>query len=488
MRPLRRTPQILTALLLLATAFLPACEKKSAPPPPVATPQPVSTKSLALPRFLGLNLNSQPVDQVAALSQDPQTLDVQDLNKAFAIDDSAYLEKILDLVDSQLQSGSPMKWISVYFGGAPKNLASHCVKELGGGACLIEPYAFNCAEAFSQKNWNEDNYLKLCNRLGRLKAYKPDRLVALVSGDGSLGFREKLNTPPPPPPAPVPAKPEKKGKSKSMPVPTPAPKPAESAGGMTVFPEMADLLQYLQKEGIFVGLLSDQEGATALAMLQSLGINLPGEHIAGLENPANAGDPETRVLQALRLVRRFVEAHNRAVSKPEDQINFEDLRLALLAGEDFAPSKGAGVGDGIAYLENLSTVPGGVDLLFIHRHNLEADQKLTRKKAALENFQFFQAQERASHPLRMGVAIEQAAVGIVRMAGGKGGFLTQNPAAAPESLPSESQPSESRPSTPESKPSATPAPAAKNPESKPSGNLLQQLPPAPPPDLKRDAL
>jgi len=487
MKTLRRTSQILTALGLLASAFLGACEKKSPPPQtPVPTAAPVSTKSLALPRFLGLSLNGQAVEQVAAVSQDPQTLDVLDLNKAFGIEDSAYLEKVLELIESQLQSGSPMKWISVYFGGAPKNLASHCVKDLAGGVCLIEPYAFNCGEAVPQKNWNEENYLKLCGRLGRLKAYKADLLVALVSGDGSLGFHEK---PIAAPPASPPKAPEKKSGGKSKPVPAPTPKPIEAPqGGLTVFPEMADLLQYLQREGIFVGLLSDQEGAAALAMLQSMGINLPGEHIAGLDAASSAGDPEARVLQALRLVRRFIEARNRAVAKPQDQINIEDLRLVLIAGEDFAPSKGPGVGDGIAYLENLSTIPGGVDLLFIHRHNLEADQKITRKKAALENFQFFQAQERASHPLRLGVSIEQAAIGVVRAAGGKGGFLTQTPAAAPESFPSESQPTESRPSVPESRPSATSAPAAnKSPETKPS-NLLQQLPPAPPPDLKRDAL
>ncbi|MFO1464218.1 MAG: hypothetical protein U1F66_10620 [bacterium] len=488
MRPLRHFFKILPALALLATAFLAGCEKKSPPPsPPFPTAAPASTKSLGLPRFMGLSLNGQPIEQVAAATQDPQSLDVPDLQKTFGIQDPAYLERVLQLIESQLQSGSPMKWIGVYFGGAPKILAPRCVKDLAAGVCLIEPYAFNCGEAISQKNWNEENYLKLCRRLGRLKAYKADRLIALVSGDASLAYRETLAVSPPAPTAKPPEK--KASKAKAAPAATPAPSAAESpkAGGWQVFPEMADLLQYLQREGIMVGFLSDQEGAAALSMLQSLGINLPAERIAGRDAASAPGDPESRVLQALRLARRYVEARNRLAAKPEDQINLEDLRLVLVAGDDFAPSKGAGVGDGVAYLENLSTVPGGADLLFIHRHNLEADQRLTRKKSALENFQFFVAQERQIHPLRIGIFLEQAAIGEVRSPGGKGGFLTQNPAAAPETLPSESQPTESKPSAVESRPSATPVPGAvKSPESKPSP--LLQLPPAPPPDPRKDAL
>lgn len=481
MRPLRRTGKILTALTILATAFSAACEKKSpAPPPPAATPAPTAGKSLQLPRFLGLSLNGQPVEQVAAAFQDTQTLEIQDLQKSFGIEDPAYLEKVLGLIESQLQSGAPMKWIGIYFGGAPKNLASRCLKDSGSGICLIEPYAFNCAEAISQKNWNEENFLKLCRRLGRLKAYKADRLVALVSGEGTLGFEEMPASAPPPAEKAA----EKKSAKAKAPPATPAPTSPVPTAGRRPFPEMIDLLQYLQREGLLVGFVADQDAAAAQAALAALGLNLPADRVVGREAGAEAS-PERRALQALRLARRYVEARNRLAAKPEDQINLEDLRLVLLAGDDFAPGNGAGFGDGIAYLENLSTVPGGADLLFLHRHVLEADQRLSRKKAARENFQFFLAQARALHPLRFGISLEQAAVGEVKAAGGKGGFLTQDPGAAPESLPTETRPTETQPT--ETRPSPTPAPgAARQPETQPSP--LLQIPPAAPPDPRRDAL
>lgn len=481
MRPLRRTGKILTALTILATAFSAACEKKSpVPPPPAATPAPAATKSLQLPRFLGLSLNGQPVEQVAAAFQDTQTLEVQDLQKSFGIEDPAYLEKVLGLIESQLQSGAPMKWIGVYFGGAPKNLANRCLKDSGSGICLIEPYAFNCAEAISQKNWNEENFLKLCRRLGRLKAYKADRLVALVSDEGSLGFEEGPASAPPPMEK---AADKKSAKAKAPPA-TPAPTSPVPTAGRRPFPEMIDLLQYLQREGLLVGFVADQDAASALGALAALGLNLPADRIVGREALAES-TTERRALQALRLARRYVEARNRLAAKPEDQINLEDLRLVLLMGDDFAPGNGAGFGDGIAYLENLSTVPGGADLLFIHRHVLEADKNLSRKKGSRENFQFFLAQARALHPLRFGISLEQAAVGEVKAPGGKGGFLTQDPGAAPESLPTETRPTETQPT--ETKPGATPAPgAAKQPETQPS--TLLQIPPAAPPDPRRDAL
>lgn len=483
MRPLRRSREILTALTILATAFSAGCEKKSpAPPAPAATPAPAASKTLQLPRFLGLSLNGQPVEQIAAAFQDPQSLEVQDLQKTFGIQDTAYLDRVMTLIESQLQSGSPMKWIGIYFGGAPKNLSSHCMKESGGGVCLIEPYAFNCSEAISQKNWNEENFLKLCRRLGRLKAYKADRLVALVSGEAALGFEETST-------APSSSTTEKSGAEKKSvaispkaPLPTPE---ATSSLSVTVsrrpYPEMIDLLQYLQREGVLIGFLSDQDGAASLGMLASLGINLPADRIAGRDLSAESL-PEKRTLQALRLARRYVEARNRLAPKPEDQINLEDLRLILVAGADFAPSNGPSVGDGINYLENLSTVPGGADFLFLHRHVLEADQKLSRKKSSLENFQFFNAQARALHPLRVGLSLIQAVLAEMKSPGGKGGFLTQDPGAAPESQPSESRPSEAP--TAESKASATPIPRPA--ESKPSE--LLQIPPAPPADPKKDAL
>ncbi|MCE9625696.1 MAG: hypothetical protein K8R69_09670 [Deltaproteobacteria bacterium] len=484
MRSLRRTQKILTALSILSSAFLGACEKKAPPPPPpVATPQPQAGRSLALPRFQGMSLNGQPVETIAAAFQDPQTLETEDLRKYFGIQDAAYLDQVMVLIESQLQSGSPMKWVGVYFGGAPKALASHCVKNSSDGICLVEPYAFNCAEALPQKNWTEENYLKLCRRLGRLKAYKADRLVALISGEGSLGFHESASTPPPAPDKKTPEK--KSAKSKTPPAPTPAPS-AEKTGGLQSFPEIVDLLQYLQREGFLVGLLSDQDVGATQASLQTLGISLPSERIVG--GDAAPGNPsEKRLLQALRLARRYVESKNRQTSKAEDQIGLEDLRTVLILGDDFAPSGGGGMGDGINFLENLSTVPGGADLIFIHLHNLEADQKLTRRKSALENYQFFLAQERLLHPLRLGAFLEQAAVGEMRAPGGKGGFLNQTPSAPAESFPTESRPSESQPSLAESRPSATPGPMApKTPESKPSG--LLSIPPAPPPDPRKDAL
>ncbi|HKX13115.1 MAG TPA: hypothetical protein VJP40_08185 [bacterium] len=453
--PGRSLRRILPSLLALATAFLGACGKEE-PPPPAATPAPaVSTMSLQTPRLQGLSLNGRSVEEVAGAFQDPQALETQDLAKAFSITDTAYLDGVMKLAEAQLTSGNPLKYISIYFGGALKSQAAKCVRDLGEGVCMIEPYVFNCSEAVTQKNWTEENYLKLCRRLGRLKAYRTERLFAVFEGQDTLAYRESPAPPPTPTPSPTKAK---------KPAPPPEPTALTASQPMTwqPHPEAVDLVRYLQREGIAV--LALMEPVTS-ASLQSWGFAIP---------PSRIGESD-KAGGAWRLLETELIDRNRRSPDAAAKLNLEDMRLVLWVSTGFDSNRPSD----LIFLENASTVPGGGDLLLIHPYVRGSDKNLTHDPQAGEQFKAFVARQTELRPTRLGTWLEQPSV-EKNIGGLPGGFQKEVPSAGenlPETAPSESLPSATPAATPtaETKPAATPA-----------ANLLQ-IPPAPP-DPKKDAL
>lgn len=185
---------IFFSLILLSTLNS-GCKKNPPPPAPqVPTPAPQSAKiSLPISQLAGLTLNGVPVEEVGARSADPQSLEAQDLNEFFDLKNIDYSEATLRTIQQQLQSGVPFKYLSVFLGTLPVKYAERCQEKLEGDLCLIEPTSFNCTEAFPQGNWTEDNYLKLCQRLGRLKAYNPLSLAAFFDGDNTLWYQDVSN-------------------------------------------------------------------------------------------------------------------------------------------------------------------------------------------------------------------------------------------------------------------------------------------------------
>jgi len=456
--PGRSLRRILPSLFALATAFIAACGKEEPPAPPTPAPV-VSSMTLQTPRLQGISLNGRSVEEVAGQFQDPQSLETQDLAKAFAIADMAYLDGVMKLIEAQLQSGSPLKYLSIYFGGALKSQAAKCQSDLGEGVCMIEPYVFNCSEAVTQKNWTEENYLKLCRRLGRLKAYRPERLFAVFEGQDTLAYRESAA--PLPTPTPTPSK----GK-KAAPVPPAS--PAMTPMTWQPHPEAVELVRYLQREGIAVFAL--MEPITS-ASLQSWGFALPPSRIGESDKPG----------AIWRLLETELMERNRRSPDVAAKLNLEDLRLVLWASAGFDSTQASDFN----FLENISTVPGGGDLLLIHLYSRGSDKNLTHDPQTSERFKAFIARQAELRPTRLGQWLEQPVV-EKNIAGSPGGFLKEVPSAGanvPETVPSESLPStETKPATtplPESRPAATPA-----------ANLLQQIPPAPlpPPDPKKDAL
>ncbi len=454
--PVRSLRHILPSLLALAIAFLGGCGKEETPPP-AATPAPVtSTMSLQTPRLQGLSFNGRSVEDVATAFQDPQSLETQDLAKAFSITDIAYLDGVMKLAEAQLQSGNPLKYISIYFGGALKSQAAKCVRDLGEGICMIEPYVFNCSEAVTQKNWTEENYLKLCRRLGRLKAYRPERLFAVFEGQDTLAYRESPAPPPTPTPTPT--------KGKKAAPPPPSALTASQPMTWQPHPEAIDLVRYLQREGLAVFAL--MEPVTS-ASLQSWGFAIPPSRI-GESDKAGA---------AWKLLETELIDRNRRNPDAAAKLNLEDLRLVLWVSTGFDSNRPSD----LVFLENASTVPGGGDLLLIHPYLRGSDKNLTHDPQVGEQFKAFIARQAELRPTRLGQWLEQPAV-EKNVGGSPGGFLKEAPTAGanlPETAPSESLPSATPP------PAATPT-AETKPAATPAANLLQ-IPPAPP-DPKKDAL
>lgn len=330
-------------VVLLASSL--GCRKKTAPAPEAQTPPKVEVPEIVLPvaQLEGLKINDQEVEQIAALSEEPQSLTGSDLAQAFKIEDKAYQEQSLKLIQSQLQSGSPLKDVLVYLGRLPKKYAAQCAsleaEPLEKETCLIEPLAFYCREALATQNWTPANYQALCQSLGRFKAYNPNYLVALFDGDNTLWYQDVSN-------AGVKRGVDSKriqwapGKAELLPV---YPKVEERESylktktpydyyqelykavgplwnynyaalafrglslketfanfqelqkesyGPIAFPEMQALITYLNKEGIITGVVSASPLFGVIPMVESMNTGIPLSRIEGLDvfiqNPAQA--------------------------------------------------------------------------------------------------------------------------------------------------------------------------------------------------------
>lgn len=565
----------LTVLSLLTLILFPACSKKKAPPPTPPPPPPAPKTSLPVGQLMGLRINGQDVAEIAAMAPDPQALEGADLAKAFDIKNEEYLETALKNIQSQLQTGAPLKNISVFMGAMPEKYAAQCLEDAEGNLCLIEPVVFNCVENLEQKNWSDENYAKLCESLGRLKAYKPELLVAVFDGDNTMWYQDVSN-------AGV-----KKGVDSKRIVWDAAkaellsiyPLPAERAGyvkqktpydyykelyskvgplwnynyaalafkGLPLkdsftnfqelvaepyrpmpFPEMIDLLKYLNGQGIVAGVVSASPSFEVYPMVESLNSGIGLDRMEGLDvfikNPAEPDSLPIRLsrlinqgqmdkdsgevrpfatyqevidtygdwiivdvdqvinarggkgVQSRSIARRHVAERNRKAQTPADRISIDDMRLAIIGGDNFAlptdiqnPSgdrkKAAleggndqGLAEGLAFLDKAGNVPGGTDILFIRRYEIDPEQKVLPKKGKLENFEAFVEQQKLIRPNSVGEIIVQGAVTDVKAEVGTGGFLKTLPAAAAESAPSaESQPAAAAPESQESAPATQPS-------------------------------
>ncbi len=422
-------------ICLLTLLLTSACSEKKAPPPAPIPQAPVAKTSLQVSQLMGLTINGQDVAEVAAFSPDPQLLEADDLAKALGIKNDTYLESALKTIQSQLQTGTPLKNVSVFLGSLPEKYAAECIEDLEGDLCLIEPVVFNCAENLEQKNWSDENYTKLCRSLGRLKAYKPEYLVAVFDGDNTMWYQDVSN-------AGV-----KKGvdskrvvwdvaKAELLSVyPSPTERAAytkqktpydyyqelyKKAGplwnynfaalafkglplketfanfqefktepyGPIPFPEMSDLLKYLNDQGMVAGVVSASPVFGVYPMVESLNSGISLDRMEGLDvfikDPKavdslpirlsrliNQGRLDTATgqvskfnnyqevletygdwiivdvdqvinarggkgVQSRSIARRHVADRNRKAQTPGDRIDIDDMRLILIGGDNFA--------------------------------------------------------------------------------------------------------------------------------------------------------
>lgn len=420
---------------LILLVFTAACEKKVAPPPEPAAPPPPPKTTLPVGQLMGLTINGQDVAKIAAESSDTQGLEGEDLKQSFGIQNEKYLETALKNIQSQLQTGSPLKNVSVFLGLVPKDYAAVCLEDEAGEMCLIEPVVFNCPENFEQKNWSEENYRKLCLSLGRLKALKQEKLVALFDGDHTLWYQdlgdaelkkavdskrviwdvakaELLSIYPEPTERVAYVKTktpyeyyeelyEKVGPLwnynfgalafKGLPLKETLAvfkEIQEESYRPIPFPEMVELLKYLQGQGILVGVVSASPSFAVYPMVESLNAGINLDQVAGLDvflkNPqdpaaqpirlsrlVNQGllEPNSNVIrpfksyqevvdaygdwlivdvdqvinaqggksvQARSIARRHVAKRNRKAQVPSDKISIDDMRIILIGGDNFA--------------------------------------------------------------------------------------------------------------------------------------------------------
>jgi len=359
---------LLTVALISA---LGSCTKKKPTPPPQPTPKPRIQKiSLPVSQLMGLNINGKKIQEIAAKSPDPQVLDAQDLGQFFEIQNPKYLEHALKIIENQLQSGAPLKNISVFLGGLSKKYAAQCLEDLDEERCLIEPVAFNCSEALPQKNWSEENYSKLCPRIGRLKAFKPNYLVALFDGDNTLWYQDLGD-------AGVKQGVDSKriqwddGKAELMQV---FPIPAERAGyktqkspldyynelyeavgplwnyafgalafrglslkavhenfqeisgkpfAPTSFEEMSDLIKYLNDQGIVTGVVSASPVFAVIPMVESLQTGIPLDRIEGLD--VFIKNPQEPTSLPVRLSRLINQGRLDAMGQAKKYDNYQEV-------------------------------------------------------------------------------------------------------------------------------------------------------------------
>jgi phosphoglycolate phosphatase-like HAD superfamily hydrolase len=491
-----------------------------------------------------ITLNGKGVDELAVLAPETSTLDRDDLAKAIGIENDKYLEEVMKLLDAQIKSGTPLNLISIFFGPVSTQYAAQCMESLPADQCLIAPVAFNCSDALPPKNWNLEAYHMVCRSLGRLKVYKPELLVALFDGDNTLWYQdvsnagvkkgvaakrlnwgptkaELLNIYPPP---------EQRDGYKASKTPydyyqdlykkvgplwnynyaalafrgLPLKETFVNFQEMVVepygpqpFSEMADLLRYLQQQGIVTGVVSASPVFGVIPMVERLGAEIPLERIEGLDvfvkNPndpnalpvrlsrlINQGKLEVGInqitpfknyqeilesygdwiivdvdqvinarggkgVQGRSIVRRYVADKNRKAQKPEEIIDLEQMKLVLIAGDNFAPAtdiprtegdriKAAleegndqGMSESLGFFPASKTVPGGTDFLFIRRYEMDEKNQVWPRHGMLKNFQEYIDQQKLLRPNEVGMVMTQEALTELNIAGAKGGFLKERP-------------------------------------------------------------
>jgi hypothetical protein len=421
--------------IILVAGLLLACGKKEEKPgTDGATPIP----KLQIPadRLLGLTFNGQAADHLARQSGDPMLLESSDLAQFFQFFQLDYLEKVLKLAQSQIDTGKPLKGINLYFGAVPKKYAAKCAQDLAGSTCLVEPVAFDCNEALPQKNWTDENYAKICMSVGRLKALNPQLLVAAFDGDNTVWYQDMSNAGVkrgvesgkiawgdakaellavyPPPEA------RRDYKLKTTPYQY-YEELYEKAGalfnyefaalafrGLTLneayaifkealeqkyhpipFPEMTDLIRYLNQQGVLTGIVSASPNFSVYPLAETLQTGIPLENIEGLDvfvrNPTDAAALPVRLSRLLlqgkmneatgqvdrfntyqdflatygtwviadvdhivnaragkaiavrSLARRLAAKNNLNPGQAANLLDVDDLRMFLIGGDNFAP-------------------------------------------------------------------------------------------------------------------------------------------------------
>lgn len=363
-------------LLLLFLSPL-ACRKKTAPAPETTEAAAPQIVKIVLPvsQLAGLQINDREVESIAGLSDDLNSLSGADLGQAFDIQDSDYQEQVLELIQSQLQSGSPLKDVLIYLGRLPKKYAAQCVPSETANAtdetCLIQPLAFYCGEALKPQNWTAENYQALCHSLGRLKAYKADYLVTLFDGDNTLWYQDVSN-------AGVkrgvaakrvqwglgkaellPVYPEVEVREAYLKEKTPYDYYKElykkvgplwnynyaalafrglslqetftnfeefiqEPYGPIAFPEMQALLSYLNKEGIVTGVVSASPLFGVIPMVESMNTGIPLSRIEGLD--VFLKDPEVPESLPVRLSRLINQGkYNETSGQVEEFKNYAEV-------------------------------------------------------------------------------------------------------------------------------------------------------------------
>ncbi len=304
----------------------------------------------------------------------------------------------------------------------------------------------------------------------------------------------------------------------------------EQVSKPTPFPEMQDLLRYLAQQGITVGIVGAAPNFMLYPTVEKLQLGIPLENIEGtdvvLTNPADPSLAPVRLsalvnqgrwnattgqsekflsyqdvlasyggwlivavdtplsiragkANAIRsIARRMVATQNRLAANTQNWLDIDDLRMALVGGDSFAPGtdvpapqgervKAAqpdggtqGLSEGLAFLEKGSNALGGTDLLLIQSFTLEPDQKAYPKAGILARFQAYLDQQKLLRPDRVSAVMIQPAVTQIKKEGGLGGFLKETP-KTPETQPA-TLPAETLPTTlpsAETKPAASPVPS-----------------------------
>lgn len=423
---------ILSFLLLLPMG----CSEEKPPATPQPAPKPAIAKiSFPVGQLAGLSINGQSVEEIAALAPDPQLLEAADLARALDIKNEKYLEEALKKVQTQLRTGAPFKTVSAFLGSAPEKYAAQCQEEGEAGLCLIEPVLFDCQEAIEPKNWNPKTYHSLCQSLGRLKALKPEYLVAVFDGDNTLWYQDVSNAGVkkavdskratwdatkadffniyPEPSQRITYKKEKTPYDyykelyknvgplwnyefaalvfRGLPLKdtfSNFQELTQEPYAPIPFPEMTDLIEYLNHQGILTGIVSASPVFGVIPMVESLQAGIPLDRIEGLDvfikDPSNPVSLPIRLsrlinqgqldaatgkvskfqnyqqvletygdwiivdvdhvinarggkgVQSRSIVRRYVADRNRKAQSSSDKIDIDDMRMVLIGGDNFA--------------------------------------------------------------------------------------------------------------------------------------------------------